>query len=238
MGEGSGPGCFLVLEGVEGAGKSTQLPALAAWLEERGHVVVTGREPGGTRLGESVRSLLLDQEGPPVCDESELLLMLAARAAFVREVVGPALARGAVVVADRFDLSTLAYQGFGRGLGAERISPMIEFATGGLRPHRTLVLDLPVEEGLARQGLSGRGPDRIEAEGRAFLERVAEGYRSLVRQDPRAVSIDARGTVSQVQERIRAAIQGLLPEPPGSGGGSTPAGDSSGSTVPPPASNV
>lgn len=214
------PGLFLVLEGVEGAGKSTQLVLLASWMEENGVPHVTVREPGGTAIGESVREVLLGEGGPDMPAETELFLMLAARAALVREVVGPALERGEVVLADRFDLSTFAYQGYGRGLGADRLRPLNEVATGGLVPDLYLLLDLPVERGLERQRREeGRRGDRIESEGHAFLERVAGGYRDLARDDERVETVDAGGAPAEVHGRLRtlltARFPGTFPPAPG-----------------------
>ena len=125
------PPRFVVLEGVEGSGKSTQVRLLSAWLAEMGVAHATTREPGGTAVGEAIRGVLLDRDGLEMPPETELLLVLAARAAFVRDVVRPALERGETVLADRFDLSTFAYQGFGRGLDLETVRRLNEFATGG-----------------------------------------------------------------------------------------------------------
>src|SRR5690554_2900769 len=135
----SGPGVFLALEGPEGAGKSTQVRRLEAWLRDRGRDPLVTREPGGTPMGEAVRSILLDSEA--VAPRSELLLMLAARAALVDAVIRPALAAGRVVVSDRFHLSTLAYQGYGRGLPLDDVVRLNAFATAGLEPDLTILLD-------------------------------------------------------------------------------------------------
>lgn len=205
-----GSGLFLVLEGVEGAGKTTQARLLANWLGERGLEVVSTREPGGTAVGEAVRSVLLDRAEMDIPAETELLLVLAARAAFVRQVVRPALARGAVVLADRFSLSTLAYQGYGRGLDLEQVRRLDAFARGGVDPDLTLVLQVPLEEGTRRQRAGGKGRDRMERAGEAFHERVAEGYRALA-SDPRVHALDALGTPDAVHERIRAALRTARP---------------------------
>lgn len=207
------PGRFLVLEGVEGAGKTTQAARLAEWLRGAGIDTVLAREPGGTGVGEAIRGVLLHRDGFAVPAETELFLMLAARAAFVQEVVRPALARGAWVVADRFEFSTFAYQGFGRGLELEAVRRINAFATGGLRPDLVLVLDLPVEEGLARQAANGRGPDRIEREGEAFLRRVREGYRALAQADPAAVLLSASPSPDDVHRELVRTVRSRLPEP-------------------------
>jgi dTMP kinase len=203
-------GLFIVLEGVEGAGKTTQLARLAAWLESAGVPVRRGREPGGTALGEAVRGVLLDRAELDMAPESELLLMLAARSAFVREIVQPALGAGAVMLADRFETSTFAYQGYGRGLPMEDVRRLNTFATGGLRPDRVVILDLAAEEGRARQQREGKDADRIERGGEAFHERVARGYRELGASDPAAVLVDARGDEGTVHRRILEALAPLL----------------------------
>lgn len=205
-------GLFLVLEGVEGAGKSTQARLLSSWMEARGIPHRSAREPGGTEVGEAIRTVLLEHRDLEVPAETELLLMLAARAAFVRGLVRPGLDAGEIVVADRFDLSTFAYQGFGRGLDLDEIRRLNAFATGGLRPDLTLVFDLPVEEGTGRQRAEGKDADRIEREGAAFLERVREGYRELASTEDRVVRIDARGTPDEVHERVRDALASAFPE--------------------------
>lgn len=212
---------FIVLEGVEGAGKSTQVRLLSAWLEAASVPHVTAREPGGTALGEGLRTLLLDHREMHVPAESELLMMLAARAAFVHEIVRPALDAGTTVLADRFDFSTFAYQGYGRGLDLGEVKRMNGFATGGLRPDLTVVLDLPVGEGAERQSREGRERDRIEEEGHAFLERVRDGYRALARDDGRARTVDARGSTDEVHRRIRGLLQATFPETFGPDSGHT-----------------
>jgi dTMP kinase len=206
----SGRGLFLVLEGVEGAGKTTQLALLAEALQARGFRVRQAREPGGTPLGEAVRGVLLDRKDLGIGPESELLLMLAARAAFVREVVRPALEAGMVMLADRFESSTFAYQGYGRGLPLEQVRPMNAFATGGLVPDRVLVLDLPLDQGRARQRQDGKEADRIEGAPDDFHARVAEGYRALARTHPEVTLVDARGTPEEVHRRILELLEPLL----------------------------
>jgi dTMP kinase len=203
-------GGFVVLEGLDGVGKSTQVALLAAWLEGAGvpHLVV--REPGGTPLGEAIREVVLSRDldvGP----ESELLLMLAARAALVRAVVRPALESGRVVIADRFALSTLAYQAYGRGMDPARVRPVLDIATGGLRPDLYVVLDLPLPDSAERRrGNAGR-PDRIEGEGGAFRRKVREAYLALAEAEPGVELLDARGTPAQVHERIRGILAARLP---------------------------
>lgn len=202
---------FIVLEGVEGAGKSTQVARLAAWLEETGVAFTTAREPGGTRAGEQIREILLDRDGAEISPETELFLMLAARATFVREVVQPALDRGELVLADRFDLSTYAYQGYGRGLDLDAVRRMNDFATGGLAPDLYLVFDIPVPDGLARQEAGGKEGDRFEKSGLPFLERVRAGYRELAEGDERIRLVDASGSPEAVEERVRDVLTERFP---------------------------
>lgn len=204
-------GLFIVLEGVEGAGKSTQASLLSKWFESLGLPYTLAREPGGTPVGEAIRRVVLDRTDLTMPSETELFLILGARAAFVRDVVRPALEIGKVVLADRFDLSTFAYQGYGRGLDLEQVERANEMATGGLSPDLYLVLDLPVEVGLERKGGVGAG-DRIEREGVSFLSRVREGYRTLAETVPNARLIPAHGSSEEVHSSIRRALGEAFPE--------------------------
>lgn len=204
-GKRAAPGRFLVLEGVEGAGKSTQAARLAEWLRGQGLRVEVAREPGGTGVGERIRELLLHERGSRIGAPTELLLVLAARAAFVREIVKPALDEGVWVVSDRFALSTFAYQGFGRGISRDRIAALNDYATGGLAPDLCLVLDLPVEDGLARKG-EDAPRDRIESEGLDFLRRVRQGYLKMAVADARAVLVRAGGPPSEVESLVRREV--------------------------------
>jgi dTMP kinase len=203
-------GLFLVLEGVEGAGKSTQARRLAEWIGARGREVVLTREPGGTDVGEAIRRVLL--EGPEMPARSELLLMLAARAALVDQVIRPALKAGKVVVADRFDLSTLAYQGAGRDLGQDRVGTLNAFAVSGIRPDLTILLEIEASSGAARKRRGGSGPDRIERETKAFHERVAEAYRTLAASAEQTAIVDARPAQDAVQQAIREVLRARFPE--------------------------
>lgn len=204
-------GLFIVLEGVEGAGKSTQARLLDEWLQELGLPRTLAREPGGTPVGEAIRRVVLDKGELTMPAETELFLILAARSAFTREVVRPALDAGHVVVADRYDLSTFAYQGYGRGLDLDTIRGANEVATGGLRPRLYLILDLPVDAGLERKS-GGERSDRIEREGAMFLTRVREGYQALAGTLSNAVLIPAQGTPEDVQGSIRKALLERFPE--------------------------
>ncbi len=195
-------------------GKSTHALLLTEWFTSLGLSFTCAREPGGTRLGEAVREVLLHHRDLDIPAESELLLMLAARAAFVRDVVRPALERGEIMLADRFEYSSFVYQGIGRGLGLERARELNAFATGGVRPDLVVVLDLSPERAAARR--VGRREDRIEGEGHAFLARIHEGYRTVAARDDHAVLVDADGTPEEVQTRIRQVLKDRLPEPFGS----------------------
>ena len=210
--DGAKAGLFLAFEGVEGSGKSTQARLLAQRLEDSGFAVVHAREPGSTRLGERIRSIVLEGAELEIPPRSELFLMLSARAAFVEQVVEPGLAEGKVVIADRFELSTLAYQGAGRGLPIDEIVAANRIATRGRSPDLTLLLDIPVDEGIRRQTSASKRPDRMESEARDFHQRVAEGYRSLAGRLDRVERVDAAGSVDEVQGRILEILRARCPE--------------------------
>lgn len=175
------PGCFVTIEGGEGTGKTTLLAALAERARAAGLDVVTCREPGGTALGERLRSALLGADGAAPDPRAELLVFAAARAQLVAEVIRPALERGALVLCDRYADSTTAYQHHGRGLPLETVDAVNAAATGGLTPDLTLLLDLPADEGLRRAGRAG---DYMEREALAFHERVRTGYAELAGAEP------------------------------------------------------
>ncbi|MDF9621011.1 dTMP kinase [Pseudomonas entomophila] len=203
-------GLFITLEGPEGAGKSTNREYLAARLREQGVDVVMTREPGGTPLAERIRELLLAPSEETMAVDTELLLMFAARAQHLAQVIRPALARGAVVLCDRFTDATYAYQGGGRGLPVERIAILESFVQGELRPDLTLVFDLPVEVGLARAAARGR-LDRFEQEGQAFFEAVRQAYLQRAGQQPQRYSLlDAAQPLEAVQRAIDALLPGIL----------------------------
>lgn len=203
-------GIFIVLEGIEGSGKSTQAALLAEWLQHAAVPHLITREPGGTALGEEIRGLLL--HGGDVPAIAELLLMLAARATLLEARVRPALAAGQVVIADRYSLSTLAYQGYGRQLDLQEVRNAIRFATGALVPDLTLVLEVPQRVGVERRAASRPGEDRIESAGAAFHERVAEAYRLLAQQEAGVERVDGVGEPAAVQARIRALLGRRFPE--------------------------
>lgn len=202
-------GRFITLEGVEGVGKSTQAQALGEQLRQRGHSVISTREPGGTAVGDRIRSVLLDPGGQAPTAETELLLMFAARAEHLARVVRPALAGGEWVVCDRFTDASYAYQGGGRGLEAERIAVLEQWLQQGLAPDRTVLLDLPVDEGLARARGTSAG-DRFEREQRDFFERVRAVYLARAAAEPgRFRVVDAGGSVEQVGAQVLAAVEDL-----------------------------
>jgi len=205
---------FVTLEGGEGAGKSTVLAALREFLLARGYEVVSTREPGGTPLAEQIRGLLLDTHHEPPAVEAELLLMFAARAQHVREVILPALQRGAWVISDRFTDSSYAYQGAGRGLDAAFIAEL-ERRVVGIAPAMTLLLDIGVAHGRERTrgrdlAPGGSGPDRIEREQDQFFERVREGFLARARAEPRRFRvIDATRPVDVVAGQAVACLREL-----------------------------
>lgn len=207
------PGIFLTLEGDDGVGKSTQADLLASWLEQQGRTVLRVHEPGGTRLGEKIRALLLDKEDDAMAPLAELLLFEAARAQVMDEVIEPALARGEVVVCDRFTDSTLAYQGYGRELGAGLVRSTNDLACGGRYPDCTLLLALDPD--VARNRVEGRSTDgtgdRMESAGEAFRARLRSGFEAIAASEPGRVHvIDADGSVDEVHGRICSDLADLL----------------------------
>lgn len=204
-------GLFITLEGADGCGKSTQAAILADRIAATGREVVRLREPGGTAVSEKIRALVLDPENSEMAPECELLLFEASRAQLVRQVIEPALARGAVVVCDRFYDSTFAYQAAGRSLAEPTIRAANALGSCGVAPDRTLVLDMDTDAALSRA--TRDGADRMEAEGVAFQRRVREGYLRLVAEEPRRVRrVDAAGTVEEVTGRLADALADLLPD--------------------------
>jgi dTMP kinase len=203
-------GKLITLEGGEGAGKSTVRDAVRAQLAQRGIEVLVTREPGGTPVGEAVRAILLDPARQGLCAETELLLMFASRAQLVRELVEPALVAGRWVLSDRFTDASFAYQGGGRGQPLARIAELEQWAAAGLKPDLTLLLDLPVDEGLARA--RGRGPaDRIEMENAHFFENVRAAYRARAAAEPaRFRMIDSSRPLDAVLAQVHDVVAAFV----------------------------
>lgn len=203
----SSRGLFITVEGIDGCGKSTQARLIAAALEAAGHDVLRLREPGGVRISEQIRAILLDPANAEMGDVCELLLYEAARAQLVHQVIRPALAAGKTVVCDRFYDSTTAYQAFADGLDRNMVSQANELAVDGCRPDLTLVFDLPVEDALRRR--SGReAEDRLELKGLEFQERVAAGFRAVAADEPDRVKlIDAGESIAEVFSGVAAELR-------------------------------
>ena len=201
---------FVTFEGIEGSGKSTQLRQLAAELRRRGRDVLETREPGATRAGAAIRDLLLTADGAPLTPLAELFLYCADRTQHLDEIVRPALAAGRVVLCDRFSDSTIAYQGYGRGLPLDTVRALDASARRGLEPTLTILLDCPAGAGLARARGRSRSaaPDRFEAEANAFHERVRAGFLELAAASPtRFVVVDAGAPLTEVGARVLAAAE-------------------------------
>lgn len=209
---GRSAGVFVAFEGVEGSGKSTQAELLAGWLAESGVPHVHAREPGSTPLGERIRAIVLQDADLDVPARSELFLMLAARAAFVEQVIEPALRDGRVVIADRYELSTFAYQGFGRELGLDPVRQINHYATGGRSPDLTLFMDLDPSVGASRQRAASKSQDRLESEMEAFHARVGDGYRTLASMSEGIVRFDASAGIQRIHEEIKGALAQRFPE--------------------------
>lgn len=207
------PGKFVTFEGPEGSGKSTQITRLAARLRAGGREVVATREPGGTEIGEQIRNIVIhNARGDEMCPEAELLLYTAARAQLVREVIAPALRRGAVVLSDRYLDSSAVYQGVGRNLPADSVDQVNRFAVGGIMPHLTLVIDVPVEVSFARiRQRASELPDRMERVERGFFQNIRDGYLALARRWPeRVMVIDGTQTPEAIEQQIWTAVSARL----------------------------
>lgn len=199
---------FITLEGGEGAGKTTCLKHIEKRIKEAGIDLCVTREPGGTRTGEKIREILLDRGNFDILDETELLLMFAARAQHLNELIRPTLATDTWVLCDRFTDATYAYQGGGRGINSERIAELERWVQQGLKPDLTLLLDLPVEVGLERAGQRST-PDRFESENIAFMERMRSSYLEIARREPERVKIIDS---SQILENVLSQIDFVLNE--------------------------
>jgi dTMP kinase len=200
-------GIFITLEGIEGCGKSTQAVLLAKALKSAGYRVKLTREPGGTPLGNAVRRILLNSTELKILPLSELLLYLVSRYQHVEEVIKKELKKKNIVISDRFSDSSVAYQGFGRGLGGTFVGKLDKFVTGGLKPDLTFILDCPAVTGIKRV-LSKRKPDRIERENIAFHEKVRKGYIKIAEQDKkRIVIIDSTKSAEEVSKKILSVVK-------------------------------
>jgi dTMP kinase len=198
---------FITFEGPDGSGKTTQLQLLVRWLHEREREVVLTREPGGTAIGEQIRTVLHDPDNKAMDARTEILLYAADRAQHVAQMIRPALANDKIVISDRYVDSTLAYQGYGREMDLARLRTITDFATGGLKPDLTFYLDILPEEGLQRRQLGGEEWNRMDAEALAFHRRVRAGYLALVEADQgRWEVIDADRPVEDVQAEIRSVV--------------------------------
>jgi len=195
-------GLFVTFEGIDGCGKTTQVTALRKSLEEKGTKVIVIREPGATLIGEKIRSILLDKANCGMSSETEVLLYEAARAQIVNEVIRPALREGKVVICDRFYDSSVAYQGYARGLPLESIDSLNRFATGGLEPDLTYLLDLSAEAAWERMNIREGSHDRLEIEGLGFMEKVRAGYLELAGKHARIIILDAMSPATVLAEYI------------------------------------
>jgi dTMP kinase len=206
---------FITFEGPEGSGKTTQMELLKSYLEEKGHSVLATREPGGTSIGDQIRTVLLDPCNTEMLPASEALLFSAARAQIVNEVIRPHLAQGDIVLCDRYADSTLAYQGYGHGLDLEMLHTITALATRGLKPDLTVYLDIDVEEGLRRKLTAHEAGqaewNRLDQQETAFHHRVREGYLQMAAREPdRWLVVDATQTLEAIQALIRARVEAKL----------------------------
>ncbi len=204
-------GLFLTFEGLDGSGKTTQMRRLAARLRAEGAEVVELAEPGTTGIGKKIRAILLDPAHETLSPVAEMLLYFAARAQTVDEVLRPALERGATVLSDRWTDSTRAYQGYGRELGLEWIDELDRIACRGIEPDLTVLVEIDVDGGLGRARARNTGEGAVETrmdeQSRAFYERVAQGYRELAARHARIATVDGRGTVEEVEQRVWSAVE-------------------------------
>lgn len=208
--KGTQPGLFITFEGPEGSGKTTQIHPLADFLRRQGRDVLTLREPGGTPISEQIRTVLMNLANTAMHPRTEILLFLAARAQLVEEVIRPALAGGQIVLCDRYADSTLAYQGYGHGVDLQTLRQLLHFATGGLQPDLTFLLDVDPLIGLQRKRKEGEW-NRLDAYDEAFHRRVRAGYRQLAEAEPqRWVIVDAAQPPDAVQSVLRQHVLARL----------------------------
>lgn len=210
MGEAHIRGRFITIEGVDGAGKSTQLALLREWLEGKRIPCLFTEEPGGTPIGEKIKDILLDTANSELCPETELFLFEAQRAQHTAQVIRPALEKGMLVISSRFADATTVYQGYVRGLDMEAVQKANMTATGGLEPQLTIVLDVDENTGMSRVVASGK-PDRMEAQGCAFLKKVREGYKELAKRHPeRIVVVNASRDIGAVHHDIIKLVEPVI----------------------------
>jgi dTMP kinase len=206
-------GLFVTFEGIDGCGKSTQVEAARRGLEQKDIACTVTREPGGAPISEKVRAILLSPDNREMCNACEVLLYLAARAQHVHEKIAPALARGGVVLCDRFMDATFAYQSYGRGIPLELLFTMNDFSTGGVTPSLSFVFDIDVETAFSRIARAKKMPDRLEQSGREFYEKVRKGYLSLASLYPQRIVV-LSGT-APVDELSRTVIEDIVRRIPG-----------------------
>ena len=204
-------GLFIVFDGIDGCGKSTQLAYAAGKLAKDGHTVLTTREPGGTDISEKIRSVILSSDNRAMVNECELLLYAAARAQHVREKIVPALERGSVVLCDRFDCATYAYQGFGRNVPVPFLETINAIAADGVQPDVTFIFDISVDIAFARLSTMKKSRDRLESGGKDFFSRVAKGYRTIALQHPeKFLLLDATLPVEDLGQRVYRKISEVI----------------------------
>jgi dTMP kinase len=208
---------FISFEGIEGSGKSTVMAAVERALRAEGRDVVVTREPGGTPVGDAAREILLHKRDLAIDPLTELMLMNASRAQLVADVIRPALARGADVLCDRYTHSSLAYQGYGRGVALDAVRSVCDAATRGLMPDLTLLIDISYETSRARISARGRGHDRMEQEEEAFHRRIHDGYLEIARHDERVLRIDGERAPEEVADAALAALSAIVNDCPSTG---------------------
>jgi dTMP kinase len=202
---------FITLEGPEGSGKTSHIPALAEAIRQAGYPIVVTREPGGTQIGDEIRSTLLDIKNVEMHPTTEILLFQASRAQLVNQVIRPALAEGKVVLCDRYADSTLAYQGYGHQTDLEELTRIVNFATGGLKPDLTVLMDVDIETGLRRRSSDEEHWNRLDAKEVEFHRRVREGYHKMAAADPeRWVTVDAAQPLEKVLDDLIRVVLGRL----------------------------
>ncbi len=204
-------GAFITFEGIDGCGKSTQLELVAKRLSDQSFPLMVTREPGGTAIAEKIREILISPQNSEMVNECELLMYLAARAQHVREKIIPALEQGCVVLCDRFQEATFAYQGFGRNIPLDFLKKINSFATGGLLPDLTFIFDISVDLSNQRMHIMNKTKDRLELNDRAFYQRISEGYRFLAKTEPqRILLLDGSEPIEKISEQVYCRIKDIL----------------------------